>query len=324
MKILPLNTNPHLKDAAKEIYRVCFPEDANNEEYLTFFFSKKINPKLSFIGLVDEKPVCALYLVTKMLNVGGGFIYFDYVVGAGTLPEYRNQGLMRELFAHATKKAKSLMALVPFSHDFYKKLGFFTVNSISHSPIETTGNIEISNGLPSFFNNLYASYGKSCEGKSIFLDRSVTSFYTKLLESEKCGMDIFYNNDGYALVEDEVVVESTLSEDTLSNIPQLAGKSLRKILPLGQGDDFVMFFVNDIKTLLESLPLDYLITKLGIGGKQSFKIEDPFVKRNNVGVTITPYKVEYNVSNPINVNVADFVRQIFDVKNIGIYITDEY
>ena len=324
MKIVTLNTNPHLKDAAKEIYRVCFPEDANNEEYLSFFFSKKINTKLSFLGMIDDKPVCALYLITKMLNVGGGFLYFDFVVGAGTLPEYRNRGLMKELFAFATKKAKSLIALVPVSHEFYSKLGFFSINSVSESPITSNGAMDISTGLPSFFNNLYTSYGKSCDGKSIFLDRSVTSFYNKLLESEKGGLDIFYNNDGYALVDDDTVVETSLSETDLGKIPQLIGKKLRKTLPLGAGKDFVMFFVNDIKGLLESLSLEFIINNLGIEGKQSFKIEDPFVKKNNVGFTVTPFKIDYSATNAVNYSISDFIIQLFHAKEREIYITDEY
>ena len=112
----------------KGIWQICF--DGCKEE-VELFYKTLFNINNAVVYVVDEKPVCSLYLLDISIMQGGSEVPGCYVYAAGTLPQYRGNGYMRRLISYAEalalKRGKMFLALLPANeglYRFYGNLGF--------------------------------------------------------------------------------------------------------------------------------------------------------------------------------------------------------
>lgn len=118
------NMIPDLKD----IWQICF---GGCKEEIDLFYKTLFNINNAIVYVVNEKPVCSLYLLDMSVMQGGSEVPGCYVYAAGTLPEYRGNGYMSKLIFYAEtlalKRGKGFLALLPANeglYKFYGKLGF--------------------------------------------------------------------------------------------------------------------------------------------------------------------------------------------------------
>ena len=95
----------------KGIWQICF--DGCKEE-VELFYKTLFNINNAVVYVVDEKPVCSLYLLDISIMQGGSEVPGCYVYAAGTLPQYRGKGYMRRLISYAEvlalKRGKKFLA----------------------------------------------------------------------------------------------------------------------------------------------------------------------------------------------------------------------
>lgn len=113
----------------KSLYRDCFPLDSVS--CVNLFFEKKLGTDNCYYKEEGGRVVCALYLVNKKFFYRGAKTVLPYIVGLGTASDARYQGhakaLLSQTFDHIYKDSP-FVALYPFSHAFYERLGFATVS----------------------------------------------------------------------------------------------------------------------------------------------------------------------------------------------------
>ncbi len=113
-----------------KLWRSCFDDPIKVTRY---FMKYRFVPDNCPVAQEGKEVVSALYLLPAKIRMGGRLCKAQYVYAAGTLPQYRNQGLMTALL----KKADEIGAennveytfLVPSSQSlfqYYEKAGYQT------------------------------------------------------------------------------------------------------------------------------------------------------------------------------------------------------
>lgn len=148
----------------KGIWQICF---GGCKEEIDLFYKTLFNINNAIVYVVNEKPVCALYLLDMSIMQGGSEIPGCYVYAAGTLPQCRGNGYMSKLISYAEtlalKRGKRFLALLPADeglYRFYGKLGFesfFKVKRVTLNADEMArlSSVEQSNNCDFTFENVY-------------------------------------------------------------------------------------------------------------------------------------------------------------------------
>ncbi len=112
-----------------EIFTICFDYKFDIDEDGPFFD----DPSLweCVWGAFDGQTLIASYISYKQrVKIRNRAIECRYLDGVATLPEYRNMGIIKDIFmrdcADALDNGINIMMLDPFKHDYYRKLGFET------------------------------------------------------------------------------------------------------------------------------------------------------------------------------------------------------
>ncbi len=159
----------------------------------------------------------ALFCIRGM-RFSGKFIPTMTVADVSTLPEYRNQGLVRGIFYEAHARAREYGACVallhPFSFDFYRQFGYekisdtvsasFEINKLSRSVPET-------NFIPieeKYYDGIITLFRDFSKNRNLMLDRyDISSFLRKraeahilLKENEPCGYITFEKDTKKSLI----------------------------------------------------------------------------------------------------------------------------
>ena len=101
------------------------------DDYLDFFFSRRFVPENTFVAVLNGKVVSQLFLLQVRLHTQDGILNADYLFAACTHPQYRGQGIMRQLLWYAnteeTKRGKDAIVLLPGEpelYEYYAKNGY--------------------------------------------------------------------------------------------------------------------------------------------------------------------------------------------------------
>lgn len=120
----------------KQMCVICFDEEPDDVD---FMFDEYISTEISYCVESDGTLVASLYLVPCSITTENGIKNGHYLYAAATLPEFRKQGIMKNLINFALDDAKKqghvFSALLPANnslYDFYKKFGYKSVFSASH------------------------------------------------------------------------------------------------------------------------------------------------------------------------------------------------
>lgn len=120
-----------IKKQIRKLWECCF---GDSPKFIDLYFNKRYTHERNLVITKDEKVVSALQLLPYPLKVYNQIVDTLYISGAATFPEYRNQGVMKQLilksFHRMQNQSIPISTLIPAEHwlfDYYEKSGYATV-----------------------------------------------------------------------------------------------------------------------------------------------------------------------------------------------------
>lgn len=179
------------------LYSECFPEDSLAMKEL--FFRRKLGLENCRFIEIDNNLACQLFLIDKKLKYGKKSIRLPFIVGLGTSNEHRNKGLAKSLITKILTDMQGIpfVALYPFSHAFYEKMGFATVSyDYLAEPTETKISEE----------KAYSIYKEYVRDLDFYIERTLEDFIWLKEVSTLDGNDFsFIPPCGYSTGEETVI-----------------------------------------------------------------------------------------------------------------------
>ena len=87
------------KEASRELYEKCFPEDS--EAFTDYYYQYKCQDN-HILVMEDREQICSMiHLNPFRMNLYGNICGVHYIVAVATLEEYRRRGYMLELMNRA-------------------------------------------------------------------------------------------------------------------------------------------------------------------------------------------------------------------------------
>lgn len=129
------------KDEAyvRSMWKYCFHD---SENYMDAFFSHVFKQENTIIAYENNVPIGSVQMYPHTLVINGVEHKAIYIGGLCVLPSYRGKGVAKKLMTYAEdymKKTKvSISFLVPFSFEYYRRLGYECMSFLS----ELSGSIE--------------------------------------------------------------------------------------------------------------------------------------------------------------------------------------
>jgi predicted acetyltransferase len=87
--------NERQTEEIREIWRICFPQE--DPRYAEYYFKNLYQPENCYVYLLEDKVVSCVIRNTHAVMFNGRALQASMIVGAATLPEYRQRGYMRAL-----------------------------------------------------------------------------------------------------------------------------------------------------------------------------------------------------------------------------------
>jgi predicted acetyltransferase len=117
------------KDALKEMWKLCFPDDSAS--FINFYFDRAYKNEETLVFIEENKPVASLQMIPYSLKNGTTISTVGYISGAMTHPDFQRKGYMGKLlnasFKVMQKKGYDYTFLIPqeeWLFDFYGKYGY--------------------------------------------------------------------------------------------------------------------------------------------------------------------------------------------------------
>lgn len=124
-----------IKEKVKSLWRVCFDD---SEEFMEMYFRLRYNNEVNIAIESGQEIIAALQMLPYPMTFCGKVLQTSYISGACTHPDYRGNGVMRELLSQAfTRMLHSGTAITtlipgePWLFDYYKQMGYVPVFSYS-------------------------------------------------------------------------------------------------------------------------------------------------------------------------------------------------
>ena len=325
MRCATKNDIPVLKKIWKDIF-------ADSDSFIDWFFEYRFNPQLSFCTEMNGKIVCVLHCYPIDLKIGDKNITAVMVSGVATLPEYRKQKLMHNLFHYALDQLDRhdypLCFYFPANPAFYTGLGhvrltdFITLNNAQFSAKkEETTFVDISQNIQNLekcYNNFSEKYSCIVLRKNNFASKMKEYIAENLIceasvKNEEITAYAIYNKKTSALEIAEAVGDSydiinILSGYTFSGKlpPDLCIDTLNISADFSEG---AMGGIVNVAKLLSALNLNCpLILKVtddffpnnngtyDFSGQTSEKTPDLTISSGELLQTLTGYKVHPSLS----------------------------
>ncbi|MBR1746849.1 MAG: GNAT family N-acetyltransferase, partial [Clostridia bacterium] len=158
-----------MTEEAIALYRICFTEDS--DAVCDVVFSQRLAQAEQRELFSDGRLVSVLWLVKKKMYFSGEVLPVPHVVGLCTHPDYRGRGFATELIRRTVSSLPGVpfLTLYPFSHEFYKRLGFATV-SFDDDPPDRAEKVSAPTDL---LEDLYRDF---CAGADYYYIRNKADF----------------------------------------------------------------------------------------------------------------------------------------------------
>lgn len=248
------------KNQLIKLHKDCF----HDGDYANFFFEHRIDEQNVFLVEENGNVLSACYARIFDLVLGEKNIRIPFLTGVATNPNYRYQGHARAVVEKAKdalkKRGYPFVLLHPFNHDFYRKLGFETINLVRR--LTPTGNVL--NGVIvekmtlANLNVVHELYSKLIARNTSYRERTLNEVELLIgysLEHGGFGYIIRENGipKGYVWCEDGNCVEGLAErEDLFHSIPLPKGYSI-PVLEDGN-EDYSMGAVLNLEELLKVVP----------------------------------------------------------------------
>ena len=188
---------------AKKLWKQAF---GDSDLYIDFNFETNLDLENSLAIFEEDQLVCMLFMIPKTVIMDNVETQTYFIAGVSTDNNFRYKGYAKKLMArcHTDLKAQDIpfVFLFPFNHDFYRKLGYETVNmmkkaqlesSITLGPINATYTFDVhdisSVKLLSRVSSIYDSYTRKFDG-----------YFKRRLEDFEKTIKTLFIEGGYVMV----------------------------------------------------------------------------------------------------------------------------
>jgi predicted acetyltransferase len=120
--------NENQTEEIRAIWKICFPKE--DPGYTDYFFKNLYRPENCFVYILEGKVVSCVLRNTHAMMFNGRALQTSMIVGAATLPEYRERGYMRALLnivIDACEHSELLTLIQSEEPSLYTNFGFRTV-----------------------------------------------------------------------------------------------------------------------------------------------------------------------------------------------------
>jgi len=132
----------------KDLWNYCFDD---TPEFVDFYFNTCYKPENTLVAEEGGRILSCLQLLPYSMYLRGRTVPVCYIVGVATWPEYRGQGLVKQLLKYADEVLRSrnihISILLPFRYDFYRKYGWeICYDLLKYKSVEIAGKFKSSYG----------------------------------------------------------------------------------------------------------------------------------------------------------------------------------
>ncbi|MDH8702437.1 putative acetyltransferase [Dysgonomonadaceae bacterium PH5-43] len=135
--MITLSSNKYIEQL-KSLWKLSFPDDS--DAFINFYFDNVYEDDETVVVIKDDKVVSSLQIIPYPIKIGANINLAGYISGAMTHPDYRKQGLMRELLYAAfdimKDKGYTHSFLIPqeeWLFDYYREFGYEKAFPINQS-----------------------------------------------------------------------------------------------------------------------------------------------------------------------------------------------
>lgn len=287
----------------KHAWDVCFHDP---KAFIDWNFAENFSFTDTLIAESEGVPASNLQLMPHRISLRDKMYPINYVSGVATLPEFRNRGLVRELFQFAfpqmEQRGEPISLLVPFNYPFYEKFGYRQcynkVFRYADAPPEGSFSPEITAELIEKLDGVYKKAMEKKTGYALRTEKDWRKILTDLLQLS--GGRIWFHQtdqvaDGYALMSPKTEGDGWEIHEVLGicNIPFQEEKK-----------PFAMARIVDAKKILEDLAADYQ-------GDVRLRIQDDQILKNNLILHIGKGRVTTCEEYDIILDVKDLAPLVF-------------
>ena len=299
----------------KHAWDVCFHDPV---EFIDWNFAENFSQDNTLIAEVEGVPASNMQLVPHRISLRGKEYDINYVSGVATLPEYRNRGLVRELFRFGfpemVRRNQPFSLLVPFNYAFYEKFGYKQCYNKTFRYLDAPPQVafcpKISLELIQDLNRIYRT---EMEHRTGYVLRSFETWRRILMDLLRIskGLLCFHETEG---VRDGYALMSPATDGHGWEIHEMLGNcslSCRE-----EEKPFAMARIVDAKRMLMDLAKDF-------PGQVRLKIQDEQILMNNLIIrigngTVTPCQ-EYDFA----LDIKDLAELVFgfceDITGTGLF-----
>ncbi len=305
----------------KHAWDICFHDP---QEFIDWNFAENFSQDDTLIAEIEGVSASNMQLIPHRISLRGREYLVNYVSGVATLPEYRNRGLVRELFQFGfpemMKRKQPISLLVPFNYSFYEKFGYKQCYNkrfrYLDAPPEEAFCPKISLELMEDLSRIYRTEMEKKTGYALRCFEGWRRILTDLLRISKGRLCFHETNgirDGYALM-------SPAADGNGWEIHEMLGNCT---LPCREEEKpFAMARIIDAKRILQDLAEDF-------SGQVRLKIQDEQIPMNNLTLCVENGMVTPCQEYDFHVDIKELAELVFgfkeDITGTGLFSrTDLY
>ncbi len=286
----------------KQTWDVCFHDP---KEFIDWNFARNFSLGNTLIAEFEGMPASNLQLMPHRISLRGRDYDSNYVSGVATLPEYRNRGLVRELFRFGflemRRRNQPLSLLVPFDYPFYEKFGYKQCYEKTFRYAEglpqNAETPEINTDLITKLDNIYRCAMRGRTGYALRTPEDWQRILEDLLWISK-GEIILHETDGkadgYALCTHRQEGDWELHE-----VLGACDISYRE-----ETKPFAMARILDVQRILTDLAKDF-------SGRLRLKIQDTMIPENNQTFLLADGKAVPCEAFDLELDIRGFTELVF-------------
>lgn len=243
-----------MREEVKSLWKLCFND---SEEFIEMYFRLRYSNEVNMSIRIGKELVAALQLLPYPMTFCGHTIQTSYISGACTHPEFRGNGIMRELlsqsFTRMFHNGIQISTLIPaeaWLFNYYERMGYASVFQYSTKEIivpefipSKNVTVEVSN---KFQEDVYQYLNNKLSERSCCVQHTETDFHVILTdlpissgflfvarqENKINGIAIVYKRDTHLIINELFAENKDAEHGLLHNIKQHTGfNHITQLLP---------------------------------------------------------------------------------------------
>ncbi len=252
--------NPEDRAQLRELCDACFPEDPKS--FTDWVFSERIEREIITVVERDGRVAAAVHALPQKIRVRDAALDGALIGFVGTLPEYRCQGLMRQVMGGCMESLRRRGVAVavhrPVQLELYYKLGHFDIAeaqfldmdaSVPRRRAEDVADVDISSDIGAIFK----CYDRYQARYSVMAVRRFYDFTLKCSDYLSCGAKCVAvmgekEVEGYCVYFDEA--EELIGEECVALSQEAYGELCRALAWRAGGKKLTIRLAPDIRVAL--------------------------------------------------------------------------